>query len=84
MVFLTAVRDGVDAGVAYHGGDTEKYLGEVDGLHAPLHPREVVESLPNPHPARQHGDIGNETGIAHELFALRPGVSSEHPQLTLI
>jgi carboxymethylenebutenolidase len=22
--------------VAYHGGDTEKYLGEVDGLHAPL------------------------------------------------
>jgi carboxymethylenebutenolidase len=36
MVFLTAVRYGVDAGVAYHGGDTEKYLGEIDGLHAPL------------------------------------------------
>src|SRR5277367_3965296 len=37
MVFLTAVRyDGVDAAVAYHGGDTEKYLGEVDGLKAPL------------------------------------------------
>ena len=36
MVFLTAVREGVDAAVAYHGGDTEKYLGEVDGLHAPL------------------------------------------------
>jgi carboxymethylenebutenolidase len=33
---LTAVRYGVDAAVAYHGGDTEKYLGEVDGLHAPL------------------------------------------------
>src|SRR5580700_6930968 len=33
MVFLTAVRcHGVDAAVAYHGGDTEKYLGEVDGL----------------------------------------------------
>ena len=26
----------MDAAVAYHGGDTEKYLGEVDGLHAPL------------------------------------------------
>jgi carboxymethylenebutenolidase len=26
----------VDAAVAYHGGDTEKYLGEVDGLRAPL------------------------------------------------
>jgi carboxymethylenebutenolidase len=36
MVFLTAVRSDVDAAVAYHGSDTEKYLGEVDGLHAPL------------------------------------------------
>jgi carboxymethylenebutenolidase len=37
MVFLTAVRcHGVDAAVAYHGGDTEKYLGEVNGLAAPL------------------------------------------------
>ena len=37
MAFLTAkVRYEVDAAVAYHGGDTEKYLGEVDGLHAPL------------------------------------------------
>jgi len=36
MAFLTAVRDGVDAAVVYHGGDTEKYLGEVDGLDAPL------------------------------------------------
>jgi carboxymethylenebutenolidase len=37
MVFLTSVRyDSIDAAVAYHGGDTEKYLGEVEGLHAPL------------------------------------------------
>jgi carboxymethylenebutenolidase len=36
MTFLTAVRYRVDAAVAYHGGDTEKYLGEVDGLHASL------------------------------------------------
>jgi len=36
MTFLTAVRHGVDAAVAYHGGDTEKYLDEVDGLNAPL------------------------------------------------
>jgi carboxymethylenebutenolidase len=37
MVFLAAVRNsGVDAAVAYHGGDTEKYLGEVDGLRAPI------------------------------------------------
>jgi carboxymethylenebutenolidase len=36
MTFLTAARYGIDAGVAYHGGDTEKYLGEVGGLRAPL------------------------------------------------
>src|ERR1700691_3970125 len=37
MVFLTAVRHrGVDAAVAYHGGDTQKYLVEADGLNAPL------------------------------------------------
>jgi carboxymethylenebutenolidase len=36
MTFLTAVRYDVDAAVAYHGGDTEKYLSEVGGLKAPL------------------------------------------------
>jgi len=37
MVFITTVRnDGIDAAVWYHGADTEKYLGEVDGLHAPI------------------------------------------------
>jgi carboxymethylenebutenolidase len=36
MTFLTAVRYGAHAAVAYHGGDTEKYLGEVGGLHASL------------------------------------------------
>ncbi len=36
MVFITAARYEVDAAVAYHGGDTEKYLNEVDGLQAPL------------------------------------------------
>jgi carboxymethylenebutenolidase len=36
MTFLTAVRYSAAAAVAYHGGDTEKYLGEVAGLHTPL------------------------------------------------
>jgi carboxymethylenebutenolidase len=36
MTFLTVVRYGADAAVAYHGGDTEKYLGEAEGLHSPL------------------------------------------------
>src|SRR6202167_4595530 len=37
MVFMTAVRnDGIDAAVWITGAHTEKYLGELDGLHAPL------------------------------------------------
>lgn len=36
MAFITAARHEVDAAVAYHGGDTEKYLGEVGSLRTPL------------------------------------------------
>ena len=36
MAFLTAARYGVDAGVAFHGGETEKYLDEVGGLDVPF------------------------------------------------
>jgi len=36
MTFLTAARYGVGAAVVYHGGDTEKYLDEVNELRAPL------------------------------------------------
>jgi carboxymethylenebutenolidase len=36
ITFITAARYGVDAAVAYHGGDTEKYLGEAGGLNAAL------------------------------------------------
>ena len=49
MVFMTAVRnDGIDAAVWYHGADTEKYLGEVEGLHAPIlmHLAEEDEFIP--------------------------------------
>ncbi len=36
MTYLTAARHDVDAAVAYHGGDTEKYLAEAKGITAPL------------------------------------------------
>jgi carboxymethylenebutenolidase len=36
MSFLTAVRHRVDAAVVYHGGEIDKYLGEVDRLHVPV------------------------------------------------
>src|SRR5260370_1277499 len=38
MVFLTAVRHGVDAAVAYDGGGTRQNLGSLDSPHRP-HPK---------------------------------------------
>ncbi len=36
MTFLTAARGKVDAAVAFHGGDTESYLGEAGSIDAPF------------------------------------------------
>lgn len=36
MTFLTAARHPVDAAVAFHGGDTDKYLDEADAIRAPF------------------------------------------------
>jgi len=36
MAFLTVARAKIDAAVAYHGGDTEKYLDEAGGITAPM------------------------------------------------
>jgi carboxymethylenebutenolidase len=36
LTYLTAARHNIDAAVAYHGGDTESYLGEARGIAAPL------------------------------------------------
>lgn len=36
MTFLTAARSQVDAAVAFHGADTEKYLDETSAISAPL------------------------------------------------
>jgi carboxymethylenebutenolidase len=36
MTFLTAARTRIDAAVAFHGADTEKYLDEAPSLTAPL------------------------------------------------
>jgi carboxymethylenebutenolidase len=36
MTFLVAARRDVDAAVAYHGGDTDKYVSEAHAIKAPL------------------------------------------------
>jgi carboxymethylenebutenolidase len=63
MVFLTAVRYDVDAAVAYHGGDTEKYLGETDGLNAPMlmHLAEEDEFISKPAQAEIKAALARKT-----------------------
>jgi carboxymethylenebutenolidase len=83
MVFLTAVRYGVDAAVAYHGGDTEKYLGEVDGLHAPMlmHLAEEDEFISKAAQAQIKAALAKKPGATvysypgqHHAFARHHGV----------
>jgi carboxymethylenebutenolidase len=66
MTFLTAVRCRVDAAVAYHGGDTEKYLGEVDGLHAPMlmHLAEQDEFISKPAQAEIKAALASKPNVA--------------------
>lgn len=71
MVYLTAVRYGVDAAVAYHGGDTEKYLSEVEGLHAPLlmHLAEEDEFISKPAQAAIKNALADKPNVTVYSYA---------------
>ena len=82
MTFLTAIRYGVDAAVAYHGGDTEKYLGEVKGLDAPLlmHLAEEDEFISKPAQAEIKAVLASKPNAPvysypgqHQAFARHDG-----------
>jgi hypothetical protein len=83
MTFLTAVRYGADAGVVYHGGDTEKYLGEVNGLDAPLlmHLAEEDEFISKPAQAEIKAALAGKSNVTiysypgqHHAFARHNGM----------
>ena len=69
-------------------GSSDGGLGEkafcLGAIESRMHAGDVVERLRNPDPARQDGHIGNEGDVAHEPFALGPGIAAEHPELSLI
>jgi carboxymethylenebutenolidase len=82
MTFLTAARYGVDAAVVYHGGDTEKYLAEVNGLDAPLlmHLAEEDEFISKPAQAEIKAALGSKPNATiysypgqHHAFARHNG-----------
>lgn len=82
MTFLTAARYIVDAAVVYHGGNTEKYLGEVDGLNAPLlmHLAEEDEFISKPSQAEIKAALARKPNATvysypgqHHAFARHDG-----------
>lgn len=71
MTFLSAVRCGVDAAVVYHDGDTEKYLDELDGLHAPISCTWVRRTSSSPNPRRTKSKRRLPTSLTRPSTATR-------------
>lgn len=65
MVFLTAARGRVDAAVAFHGAETEKYLGEAGGIDEPLlmHLAEEDEFMPKPAQAEIKAGLADKPNV---------------------
>ena len=80
MTFLTAVRFGVDAAAVYHGGDTEKYLGEVDRLHAPLlmHLAEEDEFISKPAQTEIKKALANKPNVTVWSYPAQRHAFSRH------
>lgn len=80
MTYLTAVRSDVDAGVVYHGGDTEKYLGEANGLQSPLlmHLGEEDEFISKPAQAAIKAALAGKADVTIYSYAGQKHAFSRH------
>lgn len=92
MTFLTTTREDVDAAVAYHGGETEKYLNEVSGITAPLlmHLAEEDEFISKEAQAQITQALANVPGATvysypgqHHAFARHTGTHYDANAATL-
>jgi carboxymethylenebutenolidase len=68
LTSLTAARSTVGASVAFHGGDTEKYLGEADAIRTPflMHladDDDDDEFLPPPAQSASRDALSNNTNV---------------------
>jgi carboxymethylenebutenolidase len=71
MAFLTASRGKVDAAVAYHGGDTDKYLGEADRISTPLlmHLGDEDEFIPTEAQAKIKEALSDKSNVVIYTYA---------------
>ena len=68
---------------ALDAGLRQQRLG-LGAVEAGMDAGHIVDGLADPHPARQHRDIGDEADVAHERIALAPRVAAEHRELALV
>ena len=80
MVFMVAARCKVDEGVWYHGGDTEKYLDEADGVTAPLlmHVAEEDEFISKEAQARIKTALGGKPNVTIHSYPGQHHAFSRH------
>src|ERR1700690_992670 len=72
-----------DFAVALDRSLREESLG-LRPVESRMYSGDEVESLRNPHPARQDGDVGDEADIAHQQITLRPGIEPEDLQFSFV
>ena len=80
MTFLTAERYEVDAAVAFHGAETEKYLGDVGGLKAPLlmHLAGEDEFMPKAAQAQIKAALADKPNVTIYTYAGQAHAFSRH------
>ena len=71
MTFLTAARGKVDAAVAYHGGETDKYLGEADRVFSPflMHLGDEDEFIPTGAQEKIKGALSGKSNVVIYTYA---------------
>ena len=75
-----ALRQFPDLAAALMVGLRQKTF-RLRAIEARMDAGDVIERLRNPQPARQHGHVGDEADVAHQLVALGPGIAAQHFQL---
>jgi len=80
MTYLAAARFGVDAGVAYHGGDTDSYLGEAGKMNSPLlmHLAEEDEFITKDAQARIKEALAGKPGVTIHSYPGQRHAFSRH------
>lgn len=92
MTFMTAARANIDAAVAFHGADTDKYLGEAHAIAAPMifHLAGEDEFMPRPAQAAIAAAMASHANVrvytyagCHHAFSRHGGAHFDAEAATL-